>query len=216
LNQVVIQTEHSKESITDEALMLAYGKGQASAFDSLYQKHKQLVFRFFFKQGLSLAIAEELCHDTWLKLINAREKYQPQALFRTYLFTIARNTLLDHYKKKSTQNEVNYANNDTDNDSSNSEINSESSAENNQNKLAEKISTPSLCEQQQKEQLHRALSLNIAALPIEQREVFLLKQESGFSLEQIAQITAQHQEKVKSSWRYALQRLRKGLQDYVK
>jgi len=43
-----------------------------------------------------------------------------------------------------------------------------------------------------------------------------LKQESGFSIEQIAQITAQHQEKVKSSWRYALKRLRKGLQHYVK
>ena len=61
-----------------------------------------------------------------------------------------------------------------------------------------------------------ALSLNIASLPLDQREVFLLKQESGFSIEQIAQITAQHQEKVKSSWRYALKRLRKGLQHYVK
>jgi len=220
LSQVVLTTEHAKESITDEALMLAYGKGKASAFDSLYQRHKQVVFRFFVKQGLSLAIAEELCHDTWLKLINAREKYQPQALFRTYLFTIARNTLIDHYKKKSTQNEVSYTNNSTDNDSSNSdcsnEICSESKAEDNQNNLASTISTSPLCEQQQKEQLHIALSLNIAALPIEQREVFLLKQESGFSLEQIAQITAQHQEKVKSSWRYALKRLRKGLQHYVK
>lgn len=209
---MILPTEHLKGSVTDEALMLAYGKGQASAFDSLYQRHKQVVFRFFVKQGLSLAIAEELCHDTWLKLINARENYQQQALFRTYLFTIASNTLIDHYKKKSTQNEVNSANNYTDNDSGDGE----SGNQNNHDDLATNITTFSMCEQQQKEQLHLALSLNIAALPLEQREVFLLKQESGFSIEQIAQITAQHQEKVKSSWRYALKRLRKGLQHYVK
>jgi RNA polymerase sigma-70 factor (ECF subfamily) len=193
---VVFPAKHLSQSLTDEALMLAYAKGKASAFDSLYQRHKQVIYRFFVKQGLSTAIAEELCHDTWLKLINAREKYQPQALFKTYLFTIARNTLIDHYKKKSTKNEGSYEENNTD--------------------LAAKMTTVSLAEQQHKKQLQLALSLNIAALPIDQREVFLLKQESGFSLEQIAQITAQHQEKVKSSWRYALQRLRKGLQDYVK
>jgi RNA polymerase sigma-70 factor (ECF subfamily) len=212
LNQIALTAEHSKESVTDEALMLAYGKGQASAFGSLYQRHKQVVFRFFVKQGLSLAVAEELCHDTWLKLINAREQYQPQALFRTYLFTIARNTLLDHYKKKSTQNEVNHTNNYTDNNSDNEESNTDV----NHNDLSIKIATPSICEEQQKEELQIALYLNIAALPIAQREVFLLKQESGFSIEQIAQITAQHKEKVKSSWRYALKRLRKGLQHYAK
>lgn len=191
---MALPTEHSKQSVADEALMLAYAKGQASAFDPLYQRHKQVVYLFFVKQGLPIAIAEELCHDTWLKLINAREKYQAQALFKTYLFTIARNTLIDHYKKKSTQNEGNYNTDD--------------------NELT--ATTAQLGEQQQTKQLQQALSLNIAALPIQQREVFLLKQESGFSLEQIAQITAQHQEKVKSSWRYALQRLRKGLQHYVK
>ena len=108
---MVLPAEHLKQSVSDEALMLAYAKGQASAFDSLYQRHKQVIYLFFVKQGLPIAIAEELCHDTWLKLINAREKYQPQALFKTYLFTIARNTLIDHYKKKSTQNEDNYNNN---------------------------------------------------------------------------------------------------------
>jgi RNA polymerase sigma-70 factor (ECF subfamily) len=193
---VVLPTEHTKQSVADEALMLAYAKGQASAFDSLYQRHKQVVYRFFVKQGLPIAIAEELCHDTWLKLINVREKYQPQALFKTYLFTIARNTLIDHYKRKSTQNEVNC-------DEENHDV-------------AAILATDQPCEQQQAQRLQVALSLNIAALPITQREVFLLKQESGFSIEQIAQITAQHQEKVKSSWRYALQRLRKGLQHYVK
>lgn len=178
--------------VTDEALMITYAKGDASAFEQLYQRHKRVIFHFFIKQGLSTAIAEELCHDTWLKLINARKNYQVSAQFRTYLFTIARNTLIDHKNKKSNQQEETYAD---------------------LTETAIALNKTELTNQQR--QLAQALAANIAALPIEQREVFLLKQESGFSIEQIAKITTQHKEKVKSSWRYALQRLRKGLSDYV-
>ncbi|PKG84216.1 RNA polymerase subunit sigma [Colwellia sp. 75C3] len=178
--------------VTDEALMITYAEGDASAFEQLYQRHKRVIFHFFIKQGLSTAIAEELCHDTWLKLINARKNYQVSAQFRTYLFTIARNTLIDHKNKKSNQKE-------------------ETHADLTETPIA--LNNTDLSNQQR--QLAQALTANIAALPIEQREVFLLKQESGFSIEQIAKITAQHKEKVKSSWRYALQRLRKGLSDYV-
>ncbi|NQZ80146.1 MAG: sigma-70 family RNA polymerase sigma factor [Colwellia sp.] len=178
--------------VTDEALMITYAKGDASAFEQLYQRHKRVIFHFFIKQGLSTAIAEELCHDTWLKLINARETYQISAKFRTYLFTIARNTLIDHKNKKSSQKEETHADL------------SETAMAFNKTEISN-----------QQRQLAQALKANIAALPIEQREVFLLKQEIGFSIEQIAEITTQHKEKVKSSWRYALQRLRKGLSDYV-
>jgi len=51
-------------------------------------------------------------------------------------------------------------------------------------------------------------------LPYQQREVFLLKQEAGFSIDDIAKITFQNKEKVKSCWRYALQKMRKGLSFY--
>jgi len=178
--------------VTDEALMITYAKGDASAFEQLYQRHKRVIFHFFVKQGLSTAIAEELCHDTWLKLINARKNYQVSAQFRTYLFTIARNTLIDHKNKKSSQKE-------------------EAHADLTKTAIALKETETS----NQQRQLAQALTANIAALPDAQREVFLLKQESGFSIDQIAKITTQHKEKVKSSWRYALQRLRKGLSDYV-
>ena len=178
--------------VTDEALMITYAKGDASAFEQLYQRHKRVIFHFFIKQGLSTAIAEELCHDTWLKLINARKNYQVSAQFRTYLFTIARNTLIDHKNKKSNQKEETHA-----------------------DLTATAIALNKTEGSNQQRELAQALNANIAALPTEQREVFLLKQESGFSIEQIAKITTQHKEKVKSSWRYALQRLRKGLSDYV-
>ena len=60
-----------------------------------------------------------------------------------------------------------------------------------------------------------AIKQAIANLPMAQRETFLLKQESGFTIEEIAEITQQNKEKVKSSWRYAVKKLRAGLQAYV-
>jgi len=200
MSQNTAINEQDSQKVTDEALMLAYAKGDASAFEQLYSRHKQVIFHYFTKQCSSIAIAEELCHDTWLKLINARCTYTVAAKFRTYLFTIARNTLIDHSQKKSTTQEASNIANEYD---ENSETDKSTLAVNDKMLNTENI------------QLSEALAQNIAALPTKQREVFLLKQESGFTIEQIAEITTQQKEQVKSSWRYALQRLRKGLSHYV-
>jgi len=175
----------------DEVLMLAYAQGDASAFDELYGRHKGGVYRFFSRQNLATAVAEELTHDTWLRVINARENYQATAKFTTYLFTIARRIAADHNQKKSNLLERN------EEDKAIQEL-----AENNSNS-------------NEQTDLALALKQQIIDLPIEQREVFLLKQEAGFSIDEIAEIIAQNREKVKSRWRYALQKLRKGLSLYV-
>ena len=172
--------------------MLAYAKGDATAFDQLYARHKQPLFVFFLRQNLPRSIAEELCHDTWLKLIKNRHGYQTNALFTTFLFTIARRIAIDYTQKKS----VNLEKQETDN-------------------AAQSILSPAQQNNDKDNQtLVMALKEQIAALPFEQREVFLLKQEAGFSLEDIAKITFQNKEKVKSCWRYALQKMRKGLRFY--
>jgi RNA polymerase sigma-70 factor (ECF subfamily) len=176
----------------DQMLMLAYAQGDAGAFDQLYEKHKQAVYRFFIRQNLTNAIAEELCHDTWLKLINNRESYQATALFTTFLFTIARRIAIDHSKKKSV-------------------ILEEPQTEENEQ---QPISHENQSNHKANQSLAIALKQQIADLPFDQREVFLLKQEAGFSLEDIAKITSQNKEKVKSRWRYALQKMRKGLSFY--
>ena len=202
--------QSSEQQTTDELLMLAYAKGDASAFDKLYHRHKKAVFLFFIKQNTSAAVAEELCHDTWLKLINAREKYEVSALFRTYLFTIARHVMIDFFQKKSTQNEQTFTEHVTEQTIQNSVEACEDNVKNTED--AEK---PSTVNNYQMEQLKQALNSQILQLPFEQRQVFLLKQEAGFTVDQIAKITQDHKEKVKSHWRYALQKIRKGLTAYV-
>ena len=178
---MVLPAENLNQSVTDEALMLAYAKGTASAFDSLYQRHKKVVFRFFVKQGLSQAIAEELCHDTWLKLINAREKYQQQALFRTYLFTIARNTLIDELRqlKKWQWQEL------TD----------------------EHLKTDSFAKQHELVDRLTLFNLAISQLSFYQREALIFQQE-GFSVMEISQLIGEPFETVKTRLRYAKNNLK--------
>jgi RNA polymerase sigma-70 factor (ECF subfamily) len=186
--------DEQTQAITDESLMLAYSQGLAIAFDQLYQRHKAAVYRYFLRQNASPAIAEELSHDTWLKIINARENYVVSALFKTYLFTIARRIVIDYKNKKSNQDQQHLA----------------------PVEIEQHIEHKSLTQQFDQQAVLLLVKQKIAALPADQQEVFLLKQEAGFSIEEIAQITEQHKEKVKSRWRYAIQKLRKGLSAYVK
>lgn len=197
--------ENISQQQLDKTLMLAYAKGDATAFDLLYAKHKLAVYRFFIRQNLTTALAEELCHDTWLKLINNRLSYQANALFTTYLFTIARRIAIDHAQKKSVVYEKQHIENNLDNLDKRDNTKAQQITElNNSSQFDASIN----------QTLAAAIKQQIAALPFDQREVFILKQEAGFSIDDIAKITFQNKEKVKSCWRYALQKMRKGLSFY--
>jgi RNA polymerase sigma-70 factor (ECF subfamily) len=189
----------------DQTLMLAYAKGDAAAFDLLYGKHKVAVYRFFIRQNVTSAVAEELCQETWFKLINNRTSYQAKALFTTYLFTIARRIAIDHAQKKSVLFEKQQVEDNI--------VSLDNHECNQTQQITENNHSPQLDASVNKT-LAAALKQQIAALPYEQREVFLLKQEAGFSIDDIAKITFQDKEKVKSCWRYALQKMRKGLSIY--
>jgi RNA polymerase sigma-70 factor (ECF subfamily) len=193
---MLILDELSQEE-ADEALMLRYASGNAAAFDLLYHRHKLVVFRFFVRQNLTHAAAEELAHDTWLKIINKRENYVVTAKFTTYLFTVARRLAIDYQQKKSHLCEV-------------TTIDDEISAQQSMQRSVDEEQA-----ELDKQALSLALKQQILLLPFAQREVFLLKQEAGFSIDDIATITQQNKEKVKSRWRYALKKMRKGLSFYV-
>src|SRR5262245_38611356 len=84
---------------SDEELMLLYRDGDAGAFDALYARHKGGLYRYVLRQCRSTALAEELIQDVWMNLIRARAAYTVQAKFTTYLYRLAHNRLIDHYRK---------------------------------------------------------------------------------------------------------------------
>ena len=84
---------------SDEHLMLAFSKGSADSFNELFLRYKQPIYGFFRRRTADPHHAEELSQETFLVLLRAASRYEPRALFRTYLYVIAFKILRAHRRK---------------------------------------------------------------------------------------------------------------------
>jgi RNA polymerase sigma factor (sigma-70 family) len=87
---------------TDDELMRAYAQGSASAFDRLYERHRQPLYRFVRRLlgPRQQNQTDEVFQDTWLRVIQARARWAPQgASFRTWLFTLGHHRAVDCLRK---------------------------------------------------------------------------------------------------------------------
>lgn len=173
--------------------MLCYRDGDAGAFDVLYGRHRGGVYRYFLRQCRDAAVAEELFQDAWMNLIRARASYTVRAKFSTYLYRLAHNRLVDHYRQ---HRPVAAQSGDEDCDVLDS--------------IPDEREQPAERVIELKEQAARLKTL-IAELPEAQREAFLMQQEGGLSVEEIAAATGVTRETAKSRLRYALAKLRHGM-----
>jgi RNA polymerase sigma-70 factor (ECF subfamily) len=181
---------------TDEALMLAYRDGNAAAFEALYGRWRGRLYRYLAHQAR--LEADELFQDVWMRVIGARTGYEPTAKFSTWLFRIAHNRLIDHYRAQGRRIV------DCPDDPEDDPV-AEAPAPETERPEA------MLARRQKAGAILEAL----AALPEAQRETFLLAEEGGLSLEEIARTTGVGRETAKSRLRYALARLRQALNEYA-
>ena len=84
---------------SDEHLMLAFSKGSADSFHELFLRYKQPLYGFFRRRTADPSRAEELTQEAFLVLLRAASRYEPRALFRTYLYAIAIKILRAHRRK---------------------------------------------------------------------------------------------------------------------
>jgi len=193
ISDAFVVMEQPVDRDSDEYLMEAYSSGSAVAFEKLYARHKGGLFRYFYRNCSSRDIAEELFQDVWMKVVNARESYQQSAKFTTYLYRIAHNRLIDHYRHLSSAQHAMRS------DADNQEIvenHSEQETVDRSLELAQRDET---------------LKAAICALPFEQREAILMQQDGHLSLAEIAEIAGTSRETIKSRLRYAMQKLRDQL-----
>jgi RNA polymerase sigma-70 factor (ECF subfamily) len=178
----------------DADLMWRYGKGDAAAFESLYARHKGAVYRYFLRQCRQAALADELFQEAWLKVVRAREAYRPEAKFATWLFAIAHNVLMDNFRR--------HAITVVDGEAAEAELDNAESAPHEQPER----------QLERKRRIEKLLGL-IDGLPALQREAFLMHEEAELSLAEIAAATGANEETVKSRLRYALLKLRAGMDE---
>lgn len=176
--------------------MLRYRDGDARAFEILYERHKGPLYRYLQRMCGRREVADDLFQEVWSKVIASRSRYEARAQFNTFLFRIAHNCAIDYFRRSGRPHER--AAQDIDD-------------------VAEQIGgadherpDAALAQAQVRRDFRRALE----QLPAEQRDVFVLYEESGLTLEEIGRITGVAMETAKSRLRYAVGKLRTALQQH--
>ena len=170
--------------------MLRYRDGDVSAFETLYRRHKDAVYRYLLRLSGHNETAEDVFQEVWSKIVKARNSYRPAARFTTFLFHVAHNCFIDHVRrnKRHAGNTV-----------------FEDGLHRDPGETLETMTERSLA----RERLEAAL----ADLPEEQRDAFLLREEGGLSVDQIASVTGCNRETAKSRLRYAVNKLRAAIDE---
>ena len=179
----------------DAVLLRRYRSGDTEAFGELYARHRLGLYRFLCGLCGDAALAEEIFQETWLNLIRSASEPLGQASFKTWLYQIARNRLIDHWRKHRPQQGRQESFDET--------VHGEA--------LHDWGPDPeqALSLSRDRQRLRAALD----ELPGDQREVFLLRAHGDLELSEIAALTRTPAETVKSRLRYALQKLRRLLAD---
>ncbi|MGB5102074.1 MAG: sigma-70 family RNA polymerase sigma factor [Steroidobacteraceae bacterium] len=186
----------------DEALMLAYARGDAVSFERLYERHKGPTYRYLLRHTSDRASTDELHQDVWMRVVKARASYTPAARFTTWLYTLARHRLVDHWRSRRVAY-VSLLDEETDCDVDDDGEAGSSAFAAGDDPLAATMNAQS----------GQRLLAALADVPGPQRDAFLLHVEAGLSLHEIASLVGVPAETIKSRLRYAYRRLRAALED---
>lgn len=178
--------------------MEIYRDGDLQAFDQLFNRFKDILYRYLARQTGNFAIAEEIFQETWAALIKHRKNYTVKAKFKTYLFHIAHNKLIDFYRSKQ-----------------NAKSDIVSYDEQHDEMIVEEHTNKSIEHHADVQSKYNHLLTLLEKLPAAQRDVFLMHEEAGMTLVEIADVMSVSRDTVKSRLRYALQRLRSGMRRFA-
>jgi len=187
---------HLPTDASDEQLMLRFQGGDAGAFELLMRRHRGPTFTFLSRLTGDRPLAEDLLQETWLRVIGAAPRWEARARFRTWLYTVARNLAADEARRRALRRSAPLDGPGPDGQPP-------------LDRLADPGPGPE--DGAADAQLRPRLLAAVAALPEEQREVFVLREYAGVPFAEIAEITGAPEPTVKSRMRYALLGLRKTL-----
>jgi RNA polymerase sigma-70 factor (ECF subfamily) len=180
----------------DRELMTRYASGELAAFDALYARHRASLWRFLLHQLRDRDVASDVFQEIWSRVISHRGDYVATARFSTWLYRIAHNCCVDHWRGAARLARRTIADEDG---------------------LLDSLPDDPMRGPEryaEEDEAAAALQAAVGTLPEAQRAAFLLYCEGGLTLDEIATVTGVGAETAKSRLRYAVAKLREALGPY--
>lgn len=182
---------------SDEELMQAYADGKVEAFEELFNRYGQKIYNLFLRWSGNAALSQDLLQECFIRLTEARHRYQSRKAFSSWIFTIAMNLLRDRHRDRQRKgNHVSY-------DIPESEAFHLTDSE------------PGPQHTLERSELKQAVEKVLHNLPEEQRQVIILNKYHGFSFSEIGEILSISPAAAKQKAYRGMQTLRQKL-SYLK
>jgi RNA polymerase sigma-70 factor, ECF subfamily len=180
-------------SDVDVLLMLEVKKGDNASFETLMHKYYKRILNFIYRLVGNSQAAEDLTQEVFFKVYQASRTYEPTASFRTWIYTIAKNTSLNEIRKNKHQPF-----------SLDAMINVKDDAIHRQ---VEDKSAVNPLRNMQVEETKMAIKKAVLSLPDNQRLALILRRYENFSYDEIAE----HLNTTVSAVKSLLNRAKEGL-----
>src|SRR4051812_17418961 len=182
---------------TDKELLAKFQQGDASAFNPLLTRHRAPIYTFLVRMIGDRERAEDLAQDTFLRIVKGAQAWQQRSRFQSWMYAIARNLCADlarrdRFRKTESLDAEPAGGGAT---------------------IADGLADPGPAPDRaaERERLRPILENALLSLPVDQREIFILREQAGLPFREIAEIVSANENTVKSRMRYALAALRKAL-----
>jgi RNA polymerase sigma-70 factor (ECF subfamily) len=182
--------------------MAAYQAGDAQAFERLLARHEKPVWNFLRRYARDKAAAEDLLQEVFLRVVKSAGEWKQSAKFSTWVYSIARNLCIDQARRAVHRRA----------DSLDAPMRDDGES---RETLHDRVAAPDRLADAHAADRQAAgrIDAAIAALPDEQREVFLMREVMDLPFAEIAVVVGASEPTVKSRMRYALEKLRDALCD---
>jgi RNA polymerase sigma-70 factor (ECF subfamily) len=200
-------TGFSITKMSNEELIQRYAKNKECQFlGQLYDNCERDLY-YFLLTLTDKELAQEIAQHTWLKVIEKSHLYRTHGSFKSWLFTISRRCLIDEFRKQGRFDQL------LEEPSEGQKVHDSASKNQDHDSSMNLTDVELVSANESESSFINQFNIGLSLLPFSQKEAFCLQQE-GFSLAQIAQLTASESETVRSRIRYAKQALKKHLEKY--